>query len=62
MLQTDQEWPSVTSQDQDLTTNADGSVDLCLGPQPPTDGHNRVQTLPGKTWFAIFRLNGPLEP
>ena len=62
MLQTDQEWPSVTSQEPDLTTNADGSVDVYLGPEPPTDGGNWVQTLPGKAWFAIFRLYGPLEP
>ncbi len=62
MLQTDQEFPSVTSQDKDLTTNPDGSVDVYLGPEPPIDGHNWVQTLPGKGWFAVFRLYGPLEP
>jgi hypothetical protein len=62
MLQTDQEWPSVTSQDRNLTTNADGSVDIYVGPEPPTSAHNRIQTVPGKSWFAIFRLYGPLEP
>ena len=62
MLQTDQEWPSVTSQDEDLTTNPDGSVDIHFGPDPPTRGHNWIQTLPGKAWFAAFRLYGPLEP
>jgi hypothetical protein len=62
MLQTDQEWPSVTSQDPGLATNEDGSVDIHIGPEPPGDGHNWVQTLPGKSWFAIFRLYGPLEP
>lgn len=62
MLQTDQQWPSVTSQDPDLTTNEDGSVDINFGPEPPTDGGNWVQTLPGKGWFAMFRLYAPLEP
>ncbi|KDE13214.1 DUF1254 domain-containing protein [Rhodococcus aetherivorans] len=62
MLQTDQQWPSVTSQDADVTTNEDGSVDVCFGPEPPAEGHSWVQTLPGKGWFAMFRLYGPLEP
>ncbi|KOS57532.1 DUF1214 domain-containing protein, partial [Rhodococcus rhodochrous] len=62
MLQTDQQWPSVTSQDADLTTNEDGSVDVRFGPARPGEGGNWVQTLPGKSWFAMFRLYGPLEP
>lgn len=62
MLQTDQEWPSVTSQDKHLTRNDDGSVDVAFGPRPPSDSDNWIQTLPGKRWFAIFRLYGPLEP
>ncbi|HEX6877148.1 MAG TPA: DUF1254 domain-containing protein [Nocardioidaceae bacterium] len=62
MLQTDQEWPSVTSQDRHLTTNGDGSVDIHIGPEPPAEGHNWVQTVAGKGWFAMFRLYGPLEP
>jgi hypothetical protein len=33
-----------------------------FGPEPPPDGHNWVQTLPGKGWWAGFRLYGPLEP
>ena len=62
MLQTDQEWPSVTSQDRDVTTNDDGSVDVHFGPEPRDGGHNWIQTVPGKSWFAMFRLYGPLEP
>jgi hypothetical protein len=62
MPQTKQRWPSVTSQDRDLTTNDDGSVDVYFGPQRPPDGRNWIQTLPGKGWFAAFRLYGPLEP
>lgn len=62
MLQTGQEWPSVTSQDSDFRTSADGSADVHFGPQPPAGGHNWIQTLPGKGWWAMFRLYGPLEP
>ncbi len=63
MLQTDQRFPSVSSQDQDLEVNADGSVDVWFGPvAPPGKESNWVQTIPGKGWFMILRLYGPLEP
>lgn len=63
MLQTGQEWPSVTSQDEDLVMNEDGSVEIHFGPEPPDAGGRKwIQTLPGKSWFAMFRLYGPLEP
>ena len=35
MIQTDQRFPSVSSQDKDLKVNADGSVDVYFGPQAP---------------------------
>jgi hypothetical protein len=46
-----------------LQANPDGSHDLYFGPAAP-DGHdaNWVQTIPGKSWFVIFRLFGPLQP
>jgi len=63
MLQTDQRAPSVSSQDTDLKVNADGSVDVYFGPNAPTGMKtNWVQTIPGKGWFMILRLYGPLEP
>lgn len=62
MLQTDQQWPSVASDDKGLARNEDGSVDVVFGPRPPSDGRNWIQTLRGKRWFTIFRLYGPLEP
>jgi hypothetical protein len=63
MLQTGQDWPSVQSQGRDLTANTDGSIDVYFGPEPPAaGGRNWIQTLPGKSWFAMFRLYGPLEP
>jgi hypothetical protein len=63
MVQTDQNAPSVSSQDKDLQVNADGSVDVYFRPEAP-DGKesNWVQTIPGKGWFMILRLYGPLEP
>jgi len=63
MLQTDQQAPSVSSQNKDLHVNADGSVDVWFGPKAPEGMENNwVQTIPGKGWFMILRLYGPLEP
>jgi len=63
MLQTDQQAPSVSSQDKGLKVNADGSVDVWFGPTAPAGmEQNWVQTIPGKGWFMILRLYGPLEP
>lgn len=63
MLQTDQRFPSVSSQNKDVKVNDDGSVDVYFGPEAP-DGmkSNWIQTIPGKGWFMILRLYGPLEP
>jgi hypothetical protein len=63
MIQTDQQFPSVSSQNQALLINADGSVDVWFGPEAPAGKENNwVQTIPGKGWFMILRLYGPLEP
>jgi hypothetical protein len=63
MLQTDDRFPSVSSQSKDLLVNADGSVDVYFGPKPPPGKEpNWVQTIPGQTWFTILRLYGPLKP
>jgi hypothetical protein len=62
MLQTDQPFPSLSSE-KGLLKNADGSVDLYFGPIAPTGQEsNWVQTIPGKSWLTIFRLYGPLGP
>jgi hypothetical protein len=63
MLQTDQRFPSLSSQKVDLVVNADTSVDLYFGPEPPMGKEaNWVQTIPGKGWWIGLRLYGPLEP
>ncbi|NTW26183.1 MAG: DUF1254 domain-containing protein, partial [Lentimicrobium sp.] len=63
MLQTDQKFPMVTSQNKNLITNQDGSVDVYFGPIAPAGKENNwIQTVPGKGWNTLFRLYGPLEP
>ena len=62
MLQTDQQFPSISSQHKDLVVNADGSVDITFGPKPPAHRANWIQTVPGKGWSTILRLYSPLEP
>jgi hypothetical protein len=63
MLQTDQQFPSVSSQTKGLLVNADGSVDVYFGPKAPKGKEkNWVQTIPVKGWNTILRLYGPLEP
>jgi hypothetical protein len=62
MLQTDQQYPSVSSQTKGLLVNADGSVDVYFGPKaPPGKAENWIQTIPGKGWNTILRLYSPLE-
>ena len=63
MLQTDQQFPSVSSHSKDIKANADGSVDVYFGSRAPAGFEkNWVQTIPGKGWFVILRLYGPLQP
>jgi hypothetical protein len=63
MLQTNQKAPSVSSQDKGIKTNSDGSVDVFFGPKAPAGMENNwVETIPGKGWFMILRIYGPLEP
>ncbi|MFD2247823.1 DUF1254 domain-containing protein [Pontibacter ruber] len=62
-LQTDQHWPGLSSQDAGFRLNEDGSADVYFGPEAPAGKEsNWIQTIPGKGWFAMLRLYGPLEP
>jgi hypothetical protein len=56
-------YPDRSSRD-DITKNADGSVDLYFGPQPPAGkpAKNWIKTLPKKGWFTYFRLYAPTQP
>ena len=63
MLQTDQQYPSISSLRQGVVVNPDTSVDVYFGPEaPPGKESNWVQTVRGKGWFVLLRLYGPLEP
>lgn len=63
MLQTDQQFPMVSSQSGDVIVNADGSVDVWFGPEAPEGMEpNWIQTVPGKGWNTLLRLYGPIEP
>lgn len=61
MVQTDQQFPSISSEQKDLVVNKDGSVDIYFGPKTPTGKVNWIQTVPGKGWNTILRLYSPTE-
>ena len=56
-----QPFPSLGSRDKPAQ-NADGSIDLFLGPRAPEGKQgNWLATVPGRGYFAIMRLYGPTE-
>ena len=62
-LQTSNPFPSLNNQRDNLDINPDGSVTVYFGPKPPKGKErNWIETVPGKSWFVILRLYGPLEP
>ncbi len=62
-LQTSQLFPTVGSLTKGMQQNADGSYDVYFAPQAPAGKEgNWLATLPGKSWFCILRMYGPLEP
>ncbi|QDV22525.1 DUF1254 domain-containing protein [Aureliella helgolandensis] len=63
LLQTSQTFPTVGSQSEGFQKNEDGSYDVYFGPKAPEGKEsNWLETIPGKSWFTILRLYGPLEP
>ena len=65
MLQSEEmPYPSKNNKrNKDMVKNADGSIDLYFGPEAPAgQEQNWIKTVPGKGWFGIFRLYGPLDP
>ncbi len=63
LLQIDRTFPTVGSQDKGMKMNADGSYDVYFSPKAPKGKEgNWIQTISGKSWFAILRMYGPLEP
>ena len=52
--------PTLGSLDKGLSKNADGSVDIYIGPKPPAGKKsNWIFSPAGKTWFPWFRAYGP---
>jgi len=63
MLQTSQAFPTVGSQTRGIKANQDGATDIYFGPQAPEGYENNwLETVPGKSWFVILRMYGPLKP
>ena len=62
-LQTSNPFPSLNNRRNPIESNADGSVDVYFGPKAPQGKEsNWIETVPGKSWFVILRLYGPMEP
>ncbi|NQZ53985.1 MAG: DUF1254 domain-containing protein [Piscirickettsiaceae bacterium] len=57
-------YPSKNNKRDELVYNDDGSVTLYFGPQVPEGKPeaNWTETTPGKAWFGMLRLYGPLQP
>ena len=63
VLETDQKSAGVDSNSPDIKANADGSYTVWFAPTPPAGQEgNWVQTMPGKSYNALLRLYGPLQP
>jgi hypothetical protein len=61
-LQTSQKFPTVGSQTEGMEQNSDGSYDVYFAPAAPEGKEgNWLQTVPGKSWFPLLRMYGPLE-
>jgi hypothetical protein len=59
----DERFPSLGSQNPDVKKNPGGSYDIHFGPKAPQGKERKwAQTVPGKGWFIILRIYGPLEP
>jgi hypothetical protein len=62
ILETDQKSGGLDSNNPNVKPNEDGSYTVWFGPQAPEGkAGNWVQTMPGKAYFVILRLYGPLQ-
>jgi hypothetical protein len=62
LLQTDQDYPGVTSIDKGTVANDDGSYDIVFSPEKPDGDVNWLQTIPGKGWNLLWRVYSPTQP
>ncbi|MFJ9700221.1 DUF1214 domain-containing protein [Streptomyces fradiae] len=62
LLRTDDPYPSVNSLSGAVRPEDDGDTVVHFGPTAPEGREgNWVRTVPGKGWFVMLRLYGPLE-
>ena len=62
VLETDQVTGGVDSLSPNIKPNANGSYTVWFGPKAPEGKEgNWVQTMPGKSFFVLIRLYGPLQ-
>ena len=63
LFRNDQKFPALDSLKSGVKANDDGSYTIYFGPTAPEglEG-NWLQTVPGKSWFTLFRAYVPLEP
>jgi hypothetical protein len=63
MLETNQKFAGLDSNDKNIKKHPDGSVTVWFSPKAPAGQEtNWVQTTPGKSWSSLLRLYAPLEP
>jgi hypothetical protein len=63
MLETDQKFAGLDSNNPSVKPNTDGSYTMWFGPKPPQDREdNWIQTMPDKSFNVLIRLYGPLQP
>jgi hypothetical protein len=63
MLQNSQQYPNVGDQTEGIRQNDDWSFTVYFGPEAPEGYENNwIETIPGKSWFVIVRMYGPLRP
>ena len=63
LLETDQRSAGLDSNMESVKPNPDGSYTIWFGPKPPKGQEgNWVQTWPGRGYFVMLRLFGPLQP
>lgn len=62
LLRTDHPYPSVNNLSEAVRSGDNGDTVIHFGPTAPEGREgNWVQTVPGKGWFVLLRLYGPLE-
>ena len=60
LIATDQNRAALRSHLDKLQVNADGSYDFYFGPKAPVGKESMwLKTIPGKGWWAVFRIYGP---